>query len=161
MYYSKWSISSTGNLFYNKQVIEHRKLSIVHLDDHKLFAQGLQNGIIPFFPLANIINIQNGDEALAFMKGNIIDKRIIDLILTDINHPGLKGGEFLQKLREFETKMNVPRTPAIIVSMVEARYVPQLAIRNIADHYFSKADEIEDIVEAMEDIVYPNKSHGG
>jgi len=159
MNYSKWSVSSAGNFFHNDQAFVHRKVFILHLDDHKLFAKGLENCILPFFPLADIINIKDGHRALRFMKDIITDKSRIDLIITDINHPGLKGDEFLVQLRQFEYKMKVPRTPAIVLSFVDAANMPQLCRPglNMVDRYFSKAAEMEDIVDALEDIMYPNE----
>lgn len=157
MFISKWSISSTGKLFLNDQPFEHRKVFIVHLDDHKIFAKGLADGITPFFPLADIINIQDGHRAFRLVKEIITDQCKVDLIITDINHPGLKGDEFLKELRLLEKKMKVPRTPAIVVSMVDAEHMPHLSGPglNIVDHYFTKCAETEVIVAAIEDIIYP------
>ena len=157
--HSKWSISSTGEFLRHKRKLELRPIFIIHLDDHSLFAKGLESCIIPFFPLAEILNLRDGDRALRFMKELITDKLRVDLIITDINHPGLKGDAFLQELRLFEKEMNVPRTPAMVISFVEAERMGHIVKPglDIVDRYLTKCAETEVIVEAMEDILYPDK----
>ena len=159
MHHSKWSISSTGNFLHNNHLIVPGHLTIIHLEDHHLYAKGLKECILPFFPRADILNISNGNRALVLMKEFITDKLKVDLVITDINHPGLKGDEFLQELRSFEKEMNVTRTPVMVISFVEAERMwhilrPGL---DIVDRYLNKCAETEVIAEAMEDILYPGK----
>lgn len=160
MTYSKWSISATGAFLHNQKRLAHRPINIVHLDDHKIFVKGLKNFIFPFFPLAEIHNVTDGYQALSLMENNITRKSMIHLIITDINHPGLRGDAFLQQVRSHERKMKVPRTPAIVVSMVDADQMQHICAPglSIVDYYFSKAIEVEDLIIAMEDILYADSN---
>ena len=156
---SKWSVSSKGIFFHNNQLFNNRPFRIIHLEDHHLFARGLKACILPFFPLAVIINFRDGDEALYFIKNQLMDRVIIDLIITDIHHPGLKGDKFLQEVRLFEKKNNFNRIPALIVTMEESPALMHLTAskQSVADGYLSKATEPEDIINALENILYANK----
>lgn len=158
MLLSKWSISASGKFLYNNQLVEPQTFFILHLDDHKLFAEALKNCILPFFPLADIINIQDGYRALRLIKELNGDKLKLDLIITDINHPGLKGDEFLQELRILEENTKAARTAALVVSFVNEKDLPKISGPglNIMDRHFSKNVEAVEIIEALEDILYSN-----
>ena len=155
MLYSKWSISPTGTLLHNGRPMAQQPFHIIYLDDHRLFFKGMMQGIRPFFPKANIINITNGDEALRLIQRHIVNKVAIDLVITDINHPGINGIEFLKELRNFEVLQHSARIPAIVISMVELERLPALSQPgSMIDGYFPKAAEPEDVVQCMEDILY-------
>ncbi len=71
-----------------------RPINILYLDDHLLFARGISNCILKKFPNAIIKNIQNGDNALEYVIDCLENKKSLNLIITDFNHPGLDGIKF-------------------------------------------------------------------
>jgi two-component system chemotaxis response regulator CheV len=130
---------------------------IIHLDDHILFRNGLSSSCIwPFFTNAELIEFANGDEAYEFIKTEIKANKKIDLIITDINHPGLKGDELVKGIRLYEELSNSSiRIPILIISMVGEKNFPELRENKIVFDYLSKATEVESIVNCLEEILYP------
>ena len=128
---------------------------IIHLDDHSLFRDGvLKYCIKPFFTNPDVIEFSNGDEAYKFIMDEIEANKKIDLIITDINHPGLKGNEFVKAVRYYENLFNSSmHIPIIILSMVEETYFPELIVNKIVDGYLPKTTEVKDIIVCMETIL--------
>ncbi len=127
------------------------KVRIVHLDDHKVFRDGLANSCIwPVFTNLELIEFSDGDEAYEFIKNEINAKRKIDLIITDINHPGLKGNEFAKAVKDYERLSdNTIHIPILIISMVEEKNFPELRADKIVEAYFTKATEVQEIVDCI------------
>ncbi len=159
MSFSNWSVSNNGNLLRNNQLLLHRVLNIIHVEDHQLFAQGLSEIILPFFPLMTIHNIQDGYEAICFIEKEIEAQNTIDLVITDINHPGLKGDKLVERMRKYEKMKGVKHTPLVVLSFVREDNFPHLIEPNnqMVNHYFSKDVEVEIIVGVLEDILYDIK----
>lgn len=99
-----------------------KSLKILHLDDHSLFSWGLSKCILEKFPNADIKNIQNGDKALEYVLNCLGNKDLLDLIITDINHPGLDGIKFSRAIREKE-KYNEHKIPILFVTMVDDKFI--------------------------------------
>lgn len=129
---------------------------IIHLDDHSIFRDGLSKSCIqPFFTNAELIGFSNGDEAYDFIKNEITANRKIDLIITDINHPGLKGNELAKAIRDYERLSDNPiHIPILIISMVEEKNFPELRANKVVDAYLTKATEVEDIIVCIETILH-------
>lgn len=79
-----------------------RPLKILHLEDHSLFAKGVSNCVLKNFPNTTIKHIRDGTSALAYVLNSLYKKECIDLIITDVSHPGLDGLEFSHLVREKE-----------------------------------------------------------
>ncbi len=102
-----------------------------------------------------IIEFDNGDDACEFIKAEINDKNKIDLIITDINHPGLRGKELVKSIRFHEGLSVTPiRIPIIMLTMVDETRYPELVEDKIVDSYLTKATEPEEIIDCMEDILF-------
>lgn len=129
---------------------------IIHLDDHAIFRDGLSSGCIwPFFTNPELIEFSNGDEAYDFIKTEIKANKKIDLIITDINHPGLRGNQFVKAVRYYEGLSNSSiHIPIIILSMVDETYFPELRANKIVDAYLTKATEVEDIMDCFKNILF-------
>ena len=127
---------------------------IIHLDDHVIFRDGLSRSCIwPFFTNPELIEFSNGDEAYDFIKNEINVNKKIDLIITDINHPGLMGNEFVKAVRDYERLSDNPtHIPILIISMVEEKNFPELRANKVVDAYLTKATEVEDIMLCLKNI---------
>ncbi|MBS1921163.1 MAG: hypothetical protein JST17_13000 [Bacteroidetes bacterium] len=87
---SKLKISVGGKVVREGKNKYNVPVQIIYLDDHKLFRSVINDYCIkPFYVLAKIIEIENGDMALAKVEKCIAACTTPDLIITDINHPGL------------------------------------------------------------------------
>ena len=77
-----------------------RALKITHLDDHTLYAKGVSNCILKKFPNAIIKHFQDGDKALEYVTYCLNGNEKLDLIITDMKHPGLNGIDFSKAVRK-------------------------------------------------------------
>jgi len=156
MVLSKWNISATGNLFLAGASKLNAPARIVYLDDHQLFRNGLADQCIrPFFKDTEIIQFSDGNLAWNFIKSELNSGKKIDLVITDINHPGIKGNQLVEFIREQENveKKEKP-VPIMIISMVAVSYFPDLLSKNKVNCYVCKSAEIEEVIDCLEEILY-------
>lgn len=153
---SKWSISARGQFVYEKlpNLSEHRR--IVYLEDHSLFRDTVINYCIkPFFSNIQLIEFSDGNDAYGHIENELRANGDIDLIITDINHPGMRGNELVNAVRFIEgfagSRIHIP---IIVLSMVEEARYPDLRKNKMVDRYLSKSTEAEDIVDCLEEILY-------
>lgn len=153
---SKWSIIAPGNLFYKGRSPLSSPRRVIYLDDHALFRSAvIDHCIKPFFSNVQVKEFSDGNEAIEHIKNELRSNCRIDLIITDINHPGLRGQELVKSIRFQEVlSCNPTRIPIIILSMVDETRYPELLADNLVDSYLTKATEPEDIIDCMEDILY-------
>lgn len=156
MLLSKWTISPKGKFSRIEFITSSSPIRIVYLDDHKLFRDAVINSCIkPFFKNIAILEFENGDDAYEFIKKEINGKNKIDLIITDINHPGLRGQELVKSIRIVEAiASKKSRIPIILLSMVAESYYPELLNNKMVNYFLSKATESEDIIDCMEEILF-------
>jgi len=156
MILSKWSISQQGNFSHAGTQPLSIPFRILVLDDHKLFRKAITEYCIrPFFKNIDLLEFENGDDAYEFIKNEINNKNKIDLFITDINHPGIRGQELVKSIRFQEALSGNPANiPIMILSMVDETRYPELVADNIVDSYLTKATEPEDIIDCMEEILY-------
>lgn len=156
MFLSNWFVSPLGNFSRTGLLSLSSPLRVVYLDDHKLFRGTVVNYCIkPFFKNMDIIEFENGDDTYDFIKTEIGNNNKIDLIITDINHPGLRGQELVKYIRFHEgLSVSSKRIPIIMLTMVDETRYPELVEDKIVDSYLSKATEPEDIIDCMEEILY-------
>ncbi len=103
----------------------------------------------------NIIEFENGDDTYNFIKTEINNKNKVDLIISDINHPGLRGQELVKSIRIVEElDGGANRIPIILLTMVGESYYPELLKNKMVDFFLSKATEPEDIIDCIEDILF-------
>ena len=131
-------------------------MNIIYLEDQEMFYRAIKDIIMWYFPKAVIRHIKNGDEALEMVTQEILQQKKIDLIITDINHPGLPGYKFVYEMRELQKLHKLEPIPCIILSMVSLEDYPGVAHAGffMADKYFTKDVEAELIVEAIEDLIW-------
>ena len=158
MMLSKWSVSAQGGFQRNGALLANRSFHIVCLDDHKLFSRAVcESCIKPFFPLNKLEILANGDDAYTYIKNQIDCNNPIDLFITDISHPGLRGDALITMIREYE-KEHKPdsRIRIMVVTMMDYAFVPELVAAGIdmVDCYFCKTAEADEIIDGIEDLLY-------
>ena len=155
---SDWSVSVQGNFSRKGSLFVNRAFHIVYLEDHKLFSDAVSEYCIkPFFPLVNFTILANGDDAYAYIKRQIDKNSRIDLFITDINHPGVKGAALIKMIRQYEKeKGDISRIPIMVLTMMAGTFVPQLVEggMDMVDRYFSKSAEANEIIDCIEGILY-------
>lgn len=145
-----------NNFSHKNSLLYHAR--VIFIDDHILFRNGVIDQILrPLFISSDIIEIENGDNACDFIENEIKNKNKIDLIITDILHPGLTGNELVKHIRFYERQYNNKlRIPIIVLSMVPQTSYPELMADEIIDAYLSKGDKAEDIIMCLEGILKTN-----
>ncbi len=108
---------------------DSRIIRILHLDDHLLYVRGVAMVIHKKFPNAIFKNFQDGSIALEYVIKNLEKGNEIDLIITDINHSGLRGIEFCNAVREKEKPYHVI-IPILFITMLD-----DISIRKKAETY--------------------------
>ena len=122
------------------------KISLMLVDDHPLFRQGLRRVLEAEKDMEVIIEVADGDEALHIAK-----QLSPAVVIMDINLPGMNG---LQVTRELKTVM-----PEIAVIMLTAYHDDEQifhAVRAGAAAYFPKDVTPRRLVEAIRQVVQGN-----
>jgi DNA-binding NarL/FixJ family response regulator len=120
-----------------------QKTKILLVDDHAIVLDGLISLLskIENIEISAIAN--NGEEGLEQLK-----KTKADMIITDINMPGMDGLEFIKTIRN-----DFPPTKIIVLSLHDEPHF----IRNIMKHrvqgYILKNDASSELVEAVERVL--------
>jgi DNA-binding NarL/FixJ family response regulator len=119
--------------------MEKRKILIV--DDHKMIRDILKSYIDD--PETEIIEAQNGKEALTFFETNQFD-----LVMTDIDMPEMDGITLSSTLLEKK-----PEQKILVLSMLtDTSYVKKMLKAGVSG-YISKEAEQEEILKAIETVL--------
>lgn len=122
------------------------KISLMLVDDHPLFRQGLRRVLEAEPDMEVIIEVSEGNEALRMAK-----QLVPDVVIMDINLPGMNG---LQVTRELKSV-----APDIAVIMLTAYHDDEQifhAVRAGAAAYFPKDVTPRRLVEAIHQVVQGN-----
>jgi len=126
---------------------------ILLADDHKLFAAGIERLLSnePDFIGEKVVH--NGKEAIAAIK-----EKKVDLIITDMNMPGLNGLDILQYIKKKRWKVKT-----IVLSMYDDEEIFKKCIKQGVNAYVLKNADPEELVytirEVMEDRYLANFEH--
>lgn len=113
---------------------------IVVIDDHPLFRKGVAQ-LMEFDPRFEVVGeAASGEEGLSLLAA--LDP---DLVLLDLNMPGMTGVETLKALKERD-----PRLRVILLTVSDSEDDLVAALRAGADGYLLKDMEPEDLVESLE-----------
>ena len=92
--------------------VDQRSIDILHLDDHKIFLEGISSCILKRFTNAVIKRLQKSNEALDYVINCLENNDKLDLIITGLNlrQPELDGIDFVKAVRnkEFEYNRKIP-----------------------------------------------------
>ena len=142
------AISITNKLLF----VNLEPINIFWLEDHKIFFDGASQCILKKFPNAIFNNIQNGDEALQYLINYNYKSILIDLIITDHNHPGKKGIDFAKAIRQLEID-KINKIPILFITMVDDRnFVKDIEDIHLAKH-LTKTTSCEEIIFTINNII--------
>lgn len=125
-------------------------MRILHVDDHPLFCSGLTavvNNLLPGFEIKSALDIEQANIFLHEMD--------VDLILLDLDMPGVNGLAFMRSL--IQRELNIP--VAILSAHEDVKDIKQ-ALTLGAVGFLPKAWSPEKLVQALEmiergDVVIP------
>ncbi len=123
-------------------------MSIILADDHPVFTGGLA-AIIDKEPDMTVVNIvHNGTTLLHTLR-----EQKADLILLDINMPGINGLDLLEKIRQYYQKLKV-----IMLSTYAEPHLVEKAEKAGADGYVVKSSDIPELLGALRSVSSGEKS---
>jgi two-component system, NarL family, invasion response regulator UvrY len=112
------------------------------VDDYAIIRKRLMEALGECYPDASFKEAANGFEAL-----NEIENNAFDMVLMDINMPGMNGFETLKK-----AKLNALGAPVLMMSLNEGGYYANKAIDSGAAGFISKDSEVEEFIEAIDEV---------
>ncbi|GMQ27474.1 response regulator transcription factor [Algoriphagus confluentis] len=124
-------------------MLNFSEISIVHIDDHLLFAQGVYSLIGNETFIQNLVHAETLSEGLELVK-----KIQPELVLLDYFLPDSKGVESIQKLRDI-----YPDCRIILLTMENNPEVMEKCRREGAIAYLPKSISKKDLVEALENAI--------
>jgi DNA-binding NarL/FixJ family response regulator len=121
---------------------EDRRKRVLLADDHDLVRAGIQ-GLIELLPEVEVVaEASSGEELLS-----LLESVTPDLVITDIQMPGINGLEAVARIRRGH-----PALPVLVLSMHDTADFVQRAIANGANGYLMKnaaPSELQHAVQAM------------
>jgi DNA-binding NarL/FixJ family response regulator len=112
---------------------------VVLADDHDLVRAGIQ-GLIELLPDVEVVaQAGSGEELLAVLEG--VEP---DLVITDIQMPGMDGLETVTKIRS-----RLPFIPILVLSMFDTAEMVQRAVASGANGYLMKNAAPQELQHAV------------
>lgn len=119
-------------------------MTLLVIDDEKSVHIFLEKCIGKLsLPINQIVHAYKGSEALEIIKDNALD-----LILLDIQMPGMNGIEFLQKLRN--ESINIP---VIVLTAYSDFNYAKSCIKYGVTNYLLKPIDIDELHDALADVI--------
>ena len=115
-------------------------MKILIVDDHPLFIEGIRGILQRLDEVVAIETSGSCEEALALTEND----DDLDLVLLDLNLPGMSGLDGLQQLRH-----HLPATPVVLISAPEDRSKVLQAVELGAMGYIPKSSSQDIIISAL------------
>jgi CheY-like chemotaxis protein len=159
--HSKWMIAPGGEWRWEDRRLSSNVFHVVHVDDHKLFTTGVKKFCIDaFFGEIELMVFRNGSEAFRYIRECMDENIPVDLLITDINHPGMNGSMLVMNLRAYEEKIKkkIP-LPILVLTMMGNDFIEkekEFPYFRINKH-LTKAASSDEIIDAMEELLFLKK----
>ncbi len=124
--------------------MERRKMKILIIDDHILFAEGMRFLLSSYNEGIETLYAENFNAALKLIS----KKGQPDLILLDLNLAGINGFTLIKEFRD----LNI-WTPILIVSATDLPSASTTAIQKGASGFVSKASESSVLLNAIKIVI--------
>lgn len=128
--------------------MDTKKIKIALIDDHKLFREGVKR-ILSFENSFEVV----GEAGDGSEVNELVEKHRPDVILMDINMPGVNGIEATKQLLE-----KYPETKVIILSIHDDENYVTHALQTGAQGYLLKEIDTDSLLEAIK-VVYDGGSY--
>lgn len=126
-----------------------RELSILHVEDdpadQKLVKASLKNQQVK----NDFVAVDSAEQALAYLKDNDSDKKLPNLILLDLNMPGMGGKEFLRSLKADDALKHIP-VVVLTTSNAERDILDSYQLQ--AAGYIHKPSTLDEFKQVMGEI---------
>jgi DNA-binding NarL/FixJ family response regulator len=125
----------------------NKLIKILIADDHAIVRQGLKQIVTDETGMEVTAEASNSAEVFS-----LLEKDEWDILILDINMPGISGLEALKQI-----KSNYPHLPVLILSMYSEDQYGIRAFQSGADGYLEKISAPEELVKAIRKIVNGGK----
>lgn len=117
-------------------------IRIAIADDHKLFAKGIESLLEEEedFSIKGIF--LNGNDLVDF-----VTKKNVDIIITDMNMPGLDGVGVIKAVKDISTKIKV-----IVLSMYDDQHIYEKCIKSGASAYMLKDSDPNELIYTIREV---------
>lgn len=122
-------------------------MKILIADDHAIVRKGLVQILQEEFPVAEITEVANGNQAL-----EVVNKQIWDVILLDISMPGKNGIETLKQIRA-----NGIKAPVLMLSMHSEEQYAIRVLKAGASGFLNKQSATEELLTAIHKVLSGRK----
>lgn len=127
---------------------QHPKLSfrspdtikILVVEDHEIVRNGLHSLLIQQQQIEVVGLAESGEAALALLEGGLQ----VDIVLTDLNMPGMNGIELTTRIVSFSNLIKV-----FILTMHDAKTFEEMAKQAGASGYISKDGDFNALMEMI------------
>ena len=123
-------------------------IKVMLVDDHDLVRTGLKRLINDVEGFQVVAEAASGEEAIHEAKERVIKNKSIDIILMDINMPGIGGLEATKKLLQINPEFRI-----IGVTMHDDDIFPQRLLKAGAVGYLTKGSDINEMIHAMREVM--------
>lgn len=104
---------------------------------------------------AGLENIQVASAESGALALEILQRRPVDLIITDYKMPGMNGLEFLQRAQKI-----APKTPRILVTAFPDLEIAIRAINEAGiENFFTKPFEPDQVLDVVRSILQEQRAH--
>ncbi|MBF7690028.1 MULTISPECIES: response regulator transcription factor GacA [Acinetobacter] len=117
-------------------------ISVLVVDDHELVRTGICRMLTDQVDIEVVGQAESGEDALVLAR-----KNQPDIILLDVNMPGIGGIETTRRLVQ-----SIPTTKIIAVSGLSEEPYPSLVLKAGAKGYITKGAPIEEMVRAIKKV---------
>ena len=128
--------------------------SVYHIlvaEDNPADVRLIQEGFRDFWAPYEIHSVRDGSDAIGFLerKGRYSDAPRPNLVLLDLNMPGINGHEVLQWIRSDESLDTIP---VVILSSSVNHMDVELAYRLRANSYLRKPQDLDQFLTALDGV---------
>ncbi|MFK5984664.1 MAG: response regulator [Pseudomonadota bacterium] len=123
-------------------------IKLLLVDDDLLIREAIKGLLIIHQEFDVLGSLSSGEEALSFLENNPID-----IILLDLNMPGLGGFESTKKIHH-----KYPKVKIIIITVNKSESLPRHLLKAGASAYLTKGCEVEELMLAIK-RVYAGKNY--
>lgn len=114
-------------------------MQVLVVDDHELVRQGIMHMLREVEGIEVLAGLASGEEAVAFVRN-----RPVDVVLMDLNMPGMGGLEATKKILRIS-----PKSKVIIVTICEEDPFPSTLLAAGASGYLTKGAPLVEMIQAI------------
>ena len=119
------------------------KVKVIIVDDHAIVLDGIKSLLAEIENVTIAATATNATDALELLR-----QTKAELVITDINMPGMDGMEFIKTIRS-----NFPPTKIIVLSLHDEAHFVRNIMKQRVQGYILKNDASSELVEAVNRVL--------